>query len=125
MLYTSETREAAIAERGFHLTQGQPIPLTRVCYEQSELEVSLVSGHALPELEAPAVVGRDTAPYDRMSGPGWQRKYPGSEDIYEACSFVRTEGLLVFSTRDKQPNYPIVIDEQSTHIPTDANRRQY
>ena len=36
VLYTSETREAAIAERRFHLYQGQPFPPSRVRYELYE-----------------------------------------------------------------------------------------
>ena len=41
VLYTSETRQAAIDERRFHLYQGQPIIPSRVRYELFELRVSL------------------------------------------------------------------------------------
>ena len=37
VLYTSETREAAIAERRYHLHQGQPIPPLKIRFELFEL----------------------------------------------------------------------------------------
>ena len=47
VLYTSETREAAIAERRFHLYQGQPIPPSKVRYELFELQGLARGGHGV------------------------------------------------------------------------------
>ena len=67
VLYTSEDRDTAIAERRYHLYQGQPIPPSNVSYELFELKVSLEAVVRFPDLEILASTGLDPAHYGRMS----------------------------------------------------------
>ena len=116
MLYSSETRDAAIAERRYHLYQGQPIPPSRVRYELFELAVSLAAVMRFPDVEALASVGLDTASYGRLSYAEREREYPRSQDIAEACAFLGADGLLVPSARMPSANNLIVFCEQETVI---------
>ena len=116
VLYTSETRDAAIAERRFHLYQGQPIPPSRVRYELYELAVSLAAVMRFPDLEALAAAGLDTASYGRLSYAEREREYPRSQDVAEACAFLGADGLLVPSARAPAANNLIVFCEQETKI---------
>ena len=67
MLYASESREGALAERRFHLFQGQPFPPSRVRYEMFELWVSLGAVMRFADLEALVEVGLRVAGYGRLS----------------------------------------------------------
>ena len=116
VLYTSETRAAAIAERRFHLYQGQPIPPSRVRYELFELAVSLEAMMRFPDLPALAAVGLDTASHGRSSYAQRQREYPRSQDIAEACAFLGADGILVPSARQPSVNNLIVFCEQGAGI---------
>ena len=116
MLYTSETRETALAERRFHLYRGQPIPPSRVRYELFELAVSLKAAMRFPDLEALAAVGLDTASYGRSSYARRQQEYPRSQDLAEACVFLGADGVVVPSARAPAANNLIVFCEQATEI---------
>ncbi len=116
VLYTSETREAAIAERRFHLYQGQPLPPSRVRYELFELAVSLEAVMRLPSLEALSAIGFDAAFFGHLSYLERKREYPRSQEIAEACAFLGADGLLVPSARDSASNNLIVFCEQETRI---------
>lgn len=122
VLYTSETREAAIAERRFHLFQGQPIPPSRIRYELFELAVSLEAAMRFPDLAALAATGLDTASYGRSSYARRQREYPRSQDIAEACAFLGADGILVPSARAPEARNLIVFCEQETGIESSVLR---
>lgn len=122
VLYTSETREAAIAERRFHLYRGQPIPPSRVRYELYELRVSLEAAIRFPDLEALSAIGLDTALYGRLSYLELQREYPRPQEIAEACAFLGADGLLVPSAREPASNNLIVFCEQDTEIEKEVVR---
>ncbi len=116
VLYTSETREAALQERRFHLYQGQPFPPSKVRYELFEIHVSL---EAVIVLETPArlaAVGLDMGRYGQLSYLEREREYPRSQEIAEACLFLGADGLLVPSARDQNANNLIVFCEQDTRI---------
>ncbi len=112
VLYTSETREAAIAERRFHLYQGQPIPPSRVRYELFELPVSLQAVMRFPDLEA--LSSMDTAHYGQSSYLEREKEYPRSQEVAEACAFLGDDGLMVPSARVPASNNLIVFCEQET-----------
>ena len=116
MLYTSETRAAAVAERRFHLYRGQPLPPSKVRYELFELAVSLKAAMRFPDLGALAAVGLDTASYGRSSYAQRQREYPRSQDIAEACAFLGADGILVPSAREASANNLVVFCEQGTEV---------
>ena len=118
VLYTSETREGALAERRFHLFQGQPFPPSRVRYEMFELALSLGAAMRFADLEALAAVGLRVAGYGRLSYLEREQEYPRSQEIAEACAFLGADGLRVPSARDATQGNLIVFCEQPTVIET-------
>lgn len=122
VLYTSETQEAAIAERRFHLYQGQPLPPSKVRYELFELTVSLEAAMRFVSLEALSLIGLEAAFYGQLSYLGRKKEYPRSQEIAEACVFLGADGLLVPSARHPASNNLIVFCEQETRIVKDIVR---
>ena len=116
VLYTSETREGALAERRFHLFQGQPFPPSRVRYEMFELMVSLGAVMRFAGLEALTQVGLRVAGYGQLSYVEREREYPRSQEIAEACGFLGADGLRVPSARDATQGNLIVFCEQPTVV---------
>ena len=116
VLYTSETREGAFAERRFHLFQGQPFPPSRVRYEMFELWVSLGAVMRFAGLEALADVGLRVAGYGRLSYLEREQEYPRSQEVAEACAFLGADGLRVPNARDSTQSNLIVFCEQPTVI---------
>ena len=122
VLYTSETREAAIAERRFHLYRGQPIPPSLVRYRLFELSVSLETVVRFADLETLSTTGLDVAVYGQLSYLERPREYPRSQEIAEACAFLGADGLLVPSAREKRSHNLIVFCEQQTQRVMDIVR---
>jgi len=116
VLYTSETRACAIAERRFHLYQGQPIPPSRVRYELFEIALSLERVIRFDDLDALAAVGLDVSTYGQLTYAGRVREYPTSQAIAEACFFLGADGMVVPSARDQKALNVIVFCEQDTAI---------
>ena len=116
VLYTSETRKAALAERRFHLYQGQPFPPSRVRYELYELRISLKAVVRFRDNEELTSTGIDLAAYGRLSYSERQSEYPRSQEIAEACAFLGADGLLAPSARDPASNNLIVFCEQDSDI---------
>lgn len=116
VLYTSETRDAALAERRFHLYQGQPIPPSKVRYELFELRVSLEAVMAFVPADRLTAIGLDMGRYGQLSYLEREQEYPRSQEIAEACSFLGADGILVPSARDLQSNNLIVFCDQDTRI---------
>lgn len=114
VLYTSETRAAAIAERRYHLYQGQPIPPFDINYELFELNVSLSAVNRFPDLKALADVGLDSASIGRLSYVKRYGEYTRSQQVAEASAFLGAGGLLVPSARHKGSMNLIVFCEQDT-----------
>ena len=122
VLYTSETREAAITERRFHLYRGQPLPPSKVRYKLYELTVSLQAVVRFPDFEALFSIGFDTASYGQLNYLERKAEYPRSQEIAEACAFLGADGLLVPSARVQSSNNLIVFCEQETQIEKDIVR---
>ena len=116
VLYTSETGEGAVAERRFHLFQGQPFPPSRVSYELFELWVSLKSVMRFANIEALADVGLRVEGYGLLSYVEREREYPRSQEVAEACAFLGADGMRVPSARDVAQSNLIVFCEQPTGI---------
>ncbi len=115
VLYTSETREAALEERRFHLFRGQPIPPSKVKYELFELHVNLVSAITLADLEALRAIGMNTNGYGLASYMDKETEYPRSQEVAEACFFLGADGMRVPSARHDGLNL-IVFCEQETDL---------
>lgn len=116
VLYTSETREAAIEERRFHLYQGQPIPPSKVTYELFELSVSLEAVMVFNDLKELSEIGLNVSDYGQLSYFEKEREYPRSQEIAEACSFLGADGILVPSAREISSRNLVIFCEQSTKI---------
>lgn len=116
VLYTSETVEGAIAERRFHLYQGQPFPPSKVRYELFELRVSLKTVMHFANLQALEQVGLRVAGYGQLSYLEREREYPRSQEVAEACAFLGADGLRVPSARDVNQGNLIVFCEQAIEI---------
>ena len=116
VLYTSETRTAAVAERQFHLFQGQPLPPSKVYYELFELRISLQAVVRFPDLDSLASIGFDVGSFGQLSYVEREREYPRSQEIAEVCAFLGAGGLLVPSARDKSSRNLIVFCEQDRPI---------
>jgi len=116
VLYTSETRTAAVAERRFHLYQGQPLPPSKVRYELFELRISLRAVVRFLDLDSLASIGFDVASFGQSSYVERAREYPRSQEIAEACAFLGADGLLVPSAREHTSRNLIVFCEQDSPI---------
>ena len=116
VLYTSETRTAAVAERRFHLYQGQPLPPSKVRYELFELRIALHAVVRFPDLNSLASIGFDMGPFGQLSYVERKREYPRSQEIAEACAFLGADGLLVPSAREISSRNLIVFCEQDSPI---------
>jgi RES domain-containing protein len=116
VLYTSETRDAALTERRFHLYQGQPIPPSKVRYELFELRVSLEAVMVLAPADRLTAIGLDMGRYGQLSYLEREQEYPRSQEIAEACLFLGADGILVPSARDLGSNNLIVFCDQLTRI---------
>ena len=116
VLYTSEIRAAAVAERQFHLYQGQPLPPSKVRYALFELRVSLEAVVRFPDLDSLASIGFDDGSFGQLSYVGREREYPRSQEIAEACAFLGADGLLVPSARETSSNNLIAFCEQETPV---------
>ncbi len=114
VLYTSETRAGAVAERRFHLYQGQPIPPSKIGYELYELSVSLKAVMRFDDLDALAMVGLKVEEFGRLSYLEREREYPKSQEVAEACAFLGADGMLAPSARDLSQRNLIVFCEQTT-----------
>lgn len=111
VLYTSETRGGAVAERRFHLYQGLPFPPSKVRYELFEVRVSLGAVMGLRSVDALAGLGLRTEAYGQLSYLEREREYPRSQEIAEACSFLGADGLRVPSARDTTQGNLVVFCE--------------
>ena len=116
VLYTSETRTAAVAERQFHLLRGQPLPPSKVRYELFELSVSLRAVVRFPDLDSLASIGFDVGSFGQLSYLEREREYPRSQEIAEACAFLGADGLLFPSAREKSSNNLIVFCDQEDPV---------
>lgn len=114
VLYTSESRRGAMAERRFHLLQGQPVPPSRIRYELFELRVNLAAVVHFPNLDAFDCAGIPLPAYGDLSYVDRKREYPRSQDIAEACAFLGADGLRVPSARDTTESNLVVFCEQPT-----------
>ena len=116
VLYTSQTREAALEERRFHLFQGQPIPPSKVRYELFELRISLQAAMVFDGLDQLAALGLNISGYGQLSYTEREQEYPRSQEIAEACMFLGADGILVPSARDHASNNLVIFCDQETRM---------
>ena len=116
VLYTSESKSGAIAERRFHLDQGQPFPPSRVRYEIFELGIELKDVVEFSNISMLADIGLRSERYGQSSYLEHRSEYVRSQQIAEACAFLGADGLRVPSARDLDSFNVIVFCEQPTVV---------
>ncbi len=99
VLYTSRTRDGALAEMSFHLKRGQPIVPSRVRFRAHEVRVRLDNALDLSEPRALKELGLDMSSYGRMSYAERMSEYPRTQEIAEVAHFHGHDGLIVPSAR--------------------------
>ncbi|MDQ6433741.1 RES family NAD+ phosphorylase [Mesorhizobium sp. LHD-90] len=104
VLYTSRTREGALAEMLFHLRAGQPVVPSKLRFGLHELRIRLRNVLDLSSLHALEALGLDTRQYGRMSYLERTAEYPRTQEIAEVAHFHGHDGLLVPSARSNAVN---------------------
>jgi RES domain-containing protein len=99
VLYTSKMADGAIAEMYFHLSRGQPVMPSKVAYHLYELRVAIQHALELPDLDALAKLGIDTARYGALSYLERLQEYPRLQEIAETAHFVGFNGLIAPNAR--------------------------
>ena len=99
VLYTSETKEGALAECRFHLYQGQPIPPSKIQYALFELEVDLANIFEFKTVAELAKIGLREETFGQASYNERLSEYVRSQEIAEACAFLGADGLRVPNAR--------------------------
>jgi RES domain-containing protein len=112
VLYTSEEKQAAIAERRFHLFMGQPIAPSKPQYELFELSVSL---EQVMDIDMPllASLGLNAASFGKAAYADRSGEYPSTQVIAEACFFLGADGILVECARHDSKNFVVFCDENT------------
>lgn len=99
VLYTSETREGAIAETRYYLMKGQPVIPSKPRYVLHELRLHLQRAMRLVDLDALQSLGVNTAQYGTAQYSQRQMEYPRTQEVGEAAHFLGFDGLVVPNAR--------------------------
>jgi RES domain-containing protein len=99
VLYTSATKEGAIAERKFHLSQGLPVIPSRPKYVVHELDVKLSHILDLTDTSLLEALGLDMRRFGALSYVERSQEYPTTQQIAEITHFLEFDGMLVPSAR--------------------------
>lgn len=110
VLYTSATRDGAVAEMYFHLARGQPVIPSKVRYKLYELSVSLTGCIRLPTLSDLSALGLQPSVFGQLSYMERQQEYPRSQEIAEVAHFLGYDGLIVPSARAATENVIVYCD---------------
>jgi RES domain-containing protein len=116
VLYTSCTRDGAIAEMYFHLKRGQPVFPSKLRYTLHEIRVKLSGVFDLSDLELLANFGLDITKYGQLSYSDRKAEYPTTQQIADAAHFLGSSeqgdasGILVPSARSSCANLVIFCD---------------
>ena len=116
VLYTSESKSGAIAERRFHLYQGQPFPPSRARYEIFKLSIELTHVVEFSNISMLADMGLRPERYGQLSYLEHKSEYVRSQQIAEACAFLGADGLKVPSARNLDLFNVVVFCEQPTVV---------
>lgn len=104
VLYTSRTREGALAEMLFHLRAGQPFVPSKPRFSLHEIRVRLENVLDLSSFADLENLGVDRAKFGRLSYVEKDAEYPRTQDIAEVAHFHGHDGLLVPSARSPATN---------------------
>ena len=113
VLYTSCTRQGAIAEMYFHLKRGQPVFPSRLRYILYEITVALNGVYDLSADGVLPAMGLDMARYGQLSYADRQAEYPTCQQIGDAAHFLGSgekgdaSGIIVPNARHACSNLVI------------------
>lgn len=110
VLYTSRSRQGALAEMSFHLRRGQPIVPSRIRFLLHEIRVRLENALDLSARDALEALGLDMTAYGLMSYVERTAEYPRTQEIAEVAHFLGHDGLIVPSARSDASNVVIFCD---------------
>jgi hypothetical protein len=102
--------DGAIAQMYFHLSRGQPVIPSKVAFHLYELRVALRQALELPDLDALARLGVDTARYGALSYLERLQEYPRPQEIAETAHFVGFDGLIAPNARFAWLNVILLCD---------------
>ena len=115
VLYTSQSRDGAIAELRYHLANGQPVIPSRVKYDVCELSVCLNGALKLLDLDALAALGVDITRYGTASYVQRKIEYPRTQEVGEAAHFLGFDGIIAPSARYQCLNTVLFDDMIASH----------
>lgn len=116
VLYTSLSREGAVAEMHFHVARGQPIAPSKIKYRLHELQVSIEGMLDLTDKSFLANLGIDLATYGKLPYLKREGEYEACQKIGEAAHFLGSEdatdpsAILVPNARREGENMVIFGD---------------
>ena len=116
VLYTSRTREGAIAEMYFHLNRGQPVFPSKLRYSLFEIKVMLNGVYDLSDRAVLQSMGMDMGRFGQLSYADKQVEYPGCQQIGDAAHFLGSSesgdasGIIVPNARYDCSNLVIFCD---------------
>lgn len=123
VLYTSASKEGALAERRFHLYQGQPFPPSKPRFELFELSVELSNVIEFRAIEDLTSLGIQEAQFGQLGDLERNREYRKSQAISEACAFLGADGLLVPNARNIASTNLIIFCDQPTIVDISTKKR--
>lgn len=116
VLYTSLSREGALAEMHYHVARGQPIAPSKIKYRLHELQVKIDGVLDLTDMSFLAGLGIDPATYGKLPYFKREGEYEACQKIGEAAHFLGSEdesdpsALLVPNARHDGSNMVIFGD---------------
>jgi RES domain-containing protein len=104
VLYTSRTRDGALAEMLFHLRAGQPVVPSKLRFALHEVRVRLANCLDLSSMQKLEELGYDAKQFGRLSYQERVAEYPRTQEIAEVAHFLGHDGLVVPSARSSACN---------------------
>lgn len=114
VLYTSESRDGAIAEAQYYLMRGQPVAPSKPKYELFELILQIKRSIRLVNLTALQELGVNIDQYGRAHYEHRNTEYPRTQEVGEAAHFLGFHGLQVPNARYECLNI-VLFDDVCDH----------
>ncbi len=110
VLYTSASREGAMAESWFHLAKGQPIVPSKISKRLYQIEADLQRVLDLSGDGRLAALGVNVATYGRLNYVQRLEEYPSLQQIGEVAFFYEYQAVIVPSARWPGTNVVIMTE---------------
>ena len=113
VLYTSASRDGAMAESWFHAAKGQPIIPSKVAKRLFQMEADLHRVLDLSSNDKLASLGVNMAAYGRLSYIQRIEEYPSLQQVSEVAFFHEYQAVIVPSARWPATNVVIMTEHIS------------